>query len=265
MEGLKLFSYSMIHLFNNSVIQLLKKDQSGILRRYRRESAGWDEHLNNTRKFALKAMQGKIRKSAAVLGSGWLLDVPLEEMSSYFEKVCLFDIQHPEKVKKQVKSLGNVELQVCDISGFANPVNQYLKQYRNSRNRLPINEMQPQDRLNLDEFDFVFSCNILNQLDILLIEYLSQFFDLNRDETVGFRKNVQKRHIDMLPRGRSCMVADYEEITYTPDGKEISRKTSVYHPVIHRPDARRWTWKFDTKMKYYDDKKTFFEVLGVEI
>ena len=240
-------------------------DQSGILRRYRREGGGWDEHLENTRKFALKAMQGKKNKAAAVLGSGWLLDVPLEEMSKYFEKVYLYDIRHPAKVKKMAKTLGNIELRVCDISGFARPVYQYVKQYRNSRNRPPISDIQPQIALDLNEFDFVFSCNILNQLDILLIEYLSQFFELKGEETICFRENVQKRHIDLLPRGRSCMVADYEEIILTPEGKEISRKTSVYHPIIRRPDAQRWKWKFDTKMTYYKDKKTFFEVLGVEM
>ena len=211
-------------------------------------------------------MTGTERKSAAaILGSGWLLDVPLEEMSKLFEKVYLYDIRHPSKVKKQAKSMGNVELIVCDISGYAHSVNQYVKKYRNSRLRPFINEIQPQAMLDLNKFDFVFSCNILNQLDILLVEYLSQFFELNRAETIGFRKNVQQRHIDMLPGGRSCLVADYEEVTFTPEGSEISRKTSVHHSIIHRKDAIRWTWKFDTKMTYYNDRKTFFEVLGVEL
>ena len=240
-------------------------DQSGILRRYRREREGWDAHLQNTREFALKAMSGKNRKSAAVLGSGWLLDVPLEEMSRYFEKVSLFDIRFPDAVKKQIKPLGNVELHVCDISGFVRPVYQYVKQYRNSKNRVPVSDIKPQNMLELDEFDFVFSCNILNQLDILLIEYLSRFFELSREESINFSKNVQKQHIELLPRGRSCMVADYEEITRAPDDKEISRKLSVHHPIIKTANAQRWKWEFDTKMTYYRDKKTIFEVLGVEI
>jgi hypothetical protein len=240
-------------------------DQSGILRRYRRERKGWDSHLMNTQKFAIETMQGRNRKSAAVLGSGWLLDVPLEEMSSYFEKLYLFDIRHPAKVKKRIKPLGNVELRVCDISCYAHSVYQYVKQYRNSRNRPPISNILPQNTLDLNDFDFVFSCNILNQLDILLIDYLSQFFDLSREETISFRKAVQHHHIEILPRNRSCMVADYKEITLMPDGKEVSRRMSVYHSVIQRKDAKRWTWEFDKKMTYYKDKMTLFEVFGVKI
>ena len=248
-------------------------DQSGILRRYKREREGWDEHLQNTRKFVIEAMQGKNNKSAAVLGSGWLLDVPIEEMSHYFEKVYLYDLRHPTAVKKQIKPLNNVELCVCDISGFAASVYQYTKQYRNSKTRPPIYEIQPQVEtqcitslhLDLSGFDFVFSCNILNQLDILLIDYMSQVLDLSHEETTIFRNIVQQYHINLLPQNRSCLVADYEEVTFTPDGKEIARRKSVDHPITQRTDAKRWTWKFDTKMKYYNDRITFLETMGVKI
>ena len=240
-------------------------DQSGIIRRYQRERVHWDAHLTNTRQFALEAMQGKNKKSAAVLGSGWLLDVPVEEMSRYFEKLFLFDVRHPATVQKQIKRINNVELRICDISGFALPVFQYAKQYRNNKERPPISDIQPQTSLDLSGFDFVFSCNILNQLDILLMDYLAQFFNLEYEETVLFRNNVQQHHIDMLPRNRSCLVADYEEITRAPDGKEISRKPSVRLPIVQCPNASRWTWTFDTKMTYYKDRMTFFEVLGCGI
>jgi hypothetical protein len=154
---------------------------------------------------------------------------------------------------------------VCDISCFARSVYQYAKQYRNCKNRPPISAIQPQNELNPEDFDFVFSCNILNQLDILLVDYLMRFFELSHEEVVAFRRNVQHRHINLLPVNRSCLVADYEEVTYTTDSKEISRKTSVHHPIAQRQDARRWIWEFDTKMTYYEDKMTFFEVMGVEI
>jgi hypothetical protein len=258
------------NIFGNSDTRMFRRmgyfgDQSGIIRRYRREREHWDTHLRNTRQFVIQAMPGKDRQSAAVLGSGWLLDVPVEEMSRYFEKVYLYDIRHPAETKEQIRPLANVELRVCDISCFARPVYQYVKQYRNSSNRPPVSTIQSQAVPDTAGFDFVFSCNILNQLDILLIDYLAQFFELSHEETVVFRSNVQQCHIDLLPRNRSCMVADYEEITCTPEGREISRRTSVHHPVTQSPDARRWIWEFDTKMTYYENRKTYFKVLGVEI
>jgi len=265
------FSHSVVQLFSKSDIERIFRkmgffdDQSGILRRYKREQENWDTHLQNTKNFAIEVMLSKSNKRAAVLGSGWLLDVPIEEMSRYFEKVCLYDMRHPVAVKKLVKHLNNVELIVCDISGFATSVYNYTKQFRNSKTRPPINEIEPLVPPDLSGFDFVFSCNILNQLDILLVDYMSQLLDLSREETNLFRNKVQQYHINLLPHNRSCLIADYEEVTFTPDGKEIGRRTSVDHPIIQRKDARRWTWKFDTKMKYYNDRITYLETLGVKI
>jgi hypothetical protein len=263
---------SLYHLFDNVITnaQMFRQigyfaDHAGIIRRYKRERAHWDEHLQRTQKFIVNAMQGKNRKSAVVLGSGWLLDVPLYEMSRYFDTLFLYDICHSAEVKKKIKQLGNVELCVCDISCFARSVYRYVKQYRNRTDRPSIGEIKPQTEFDISGYDFVVSCNILNQLDILLTDYMSQFFDLSREETDAFRSNVQKLHLDMLPLNRSCLIADYREITFTADGRECSRIDSVHHPIIKRRDAQCWTWVFDTKMTYNKDKKTFLDVFAVEI
>ena len=240
-------------------------DQSGILRRYRREREHWEPHLQRTRQAALQAAQGKQHGSAAVLGSGWLLDVPVEELSDSFERVILFDVRHPAAAKKAVKQPERVELRVCDISEYAQPVYQYVKQYRNRKKRPPITDICPQSALDLSAFDFVFSCNILNQLDILLVDYLSRSFDLNPEEVEVFRRNVQSHHINMLPRGRSYVVADYEELTYDRKGNEPVCKPSVDHPIVQRADAERWIWEFDTRMTYYRGRKTYFKVFGAEL
>ncbi len=238
-------------------------DQSGIIKRYLRERENWEPHLQNTRRFALQAMRGKERKSAAVLGSGWLLDVPIEEFARRFEKVYLFDIRHPASVKKQIRALKNVELRECDISEFAYPTCDYAKRYRNKKDRPPVDSVLPKADLDFTGFDFVFSCNILNQLDILLVDYLSEYFSLNDEETLSFRKNIQQHHVDMLPCGKSCIVADCEEIVYDKTGREISRKQTVHCPTIFS-NAERWTWKFDTRMTYYAGKKTCFSVSAAE-
>ncbi len=240
-------------------------DQSGIMNRYERERKHWDAHLNNTKAFAIQAMQGKGNKKAAVLGSGWLLDVPIEELSRSFETVSLFDVKHPAEVKKKAAQMGNVQLHVCDISGFARPVYEYTKNYRVNCGRTPIDTIEYAPSINLSDFDFVFSCNILNQLDILLVDYLLEDFDLHSEETLAFRKKVQAQHIAILPTGKSCLVSDYEEITYSWDNVQMSAKMLVENDITKRPDARKWVWEFDTQMTYHKDRKTFFNVLGVNI
>ncbi len=240
-------------------------DQSGIEKRYLREQQHWDKHLYNTRQYALESAKGKNRQSAVVLGSGWLLDVPVEELSKLFEKVTLIDIRHPKAVKKRIQVMENVELQVCDISGFAATTYQYMKLYRNKKNRPPVDSIQAQPSLNLDAYDFVFSCNILSQLDILLMEYLERFFTLTDEEMLAFRKKIQHHHISLLPRNRSCIVVDYEEITYSHTGEEISRRPLVFHEITKNPNTKEWIWEFDTHMTYYEGKKTYFKVMGIKI
>ena len=57
------------------------KDQTGIRRRYEREQEPWQQHIDNTRRFIVEsARKAANHKSVAVLGSGWLLDVPVDEL-----------------------------------------------------------------------------------------------------------------------------------------------------------------------------------------
>jgi hypothetical protein len=240
-------------------------DQSGILRRYGREKQGWDIHLQNTRQFVLQSALSKNRQSCIILGSGWLLDVPLDELSHLFASVTLADVRHPAPVRRKAKELGNVQLITCDISGFIEPVYHYARQYRYKKSRPPLDSIVPTSLPDLNIYDFVCSCNIINQLDILLVDYLLQFFDLEKDELRAFREKVQAYHIKNLPVQHSCIVADYEEKIYSPDNQLIERNISVYHPITTKPDARRWTWIFDTAMTYHAGKKTTFEVLAREV
>ena len=47
--------------------------------------------------------------SIAVLGSGWLLDVPLDHLCSGLEQVYLVDINHPPQIRKKAERLDNVD------------------------------------------------------------------------------------------------------------------------------------------------------------
>jgi hypothetical protein len=258
------------NFFKNTDEKIFQKmgyfdDQYGIMRRYKREKENWLEHLQNTQNAVHKAMHGKQTRTAAVLGSGWWLDVPIMQMCEHFENLHLYDIKHQNSIKEKSKTLKNTTLHTCDISAYAKAVYKYVQKYRNKRKRPPINEIQPMEILNLNDFDFVFSCNILNQLDILLIDYLNGYFDLTDEEIFAFTTNVQQLHIDNLPKKRSLLVADYKEITYDDAGRKLSTKSSVYHDIIKQKDAQRWIWKFDTQKTFYSDRKTFFEVIAVNI
>jgi hypothetical protein len=65
------------------------KDQEGIMNRYLRESSQWKKHLEKTRNFISGSFSHTEAETVAVLGSGWLLDVPLDHLVQRFRHVYL--------------------------------------------------------------------------------------------------------------------------------------------------------------------------------
>ncbi len=86
-------------------------------RRNRCQSA-WHSHLEHTRAVILDAAaRCEQRRSALVVGSGLLFDIPLEALSRQFEIVVLVDIVHAWSVHRQAARLSNVRLLPLDVTG----------------------------------------------------------------------------------------------------------------------------------------------------
>ncbi|MDX9697808.1 MAG: hypothetical protein RBT49_18595, partial [Bacteroidales bacterium] len=77
----------------NSALVLQKmqytSDQQGIIKRYLREKEGWDIHISKTKQAVLQSSNTKKKGKVLVLGSGWLLDCPINELSQNFDEVIL--------------------------------------------------------------------------------------------------------------------------------------------------------------------------------
>ena len=95
------------------------RDQEGIMNRYLREQSNWENHLTRTRRFIQTSFNNVALKSVAVLGSGWLLDVPLDDLRHRFDRIFLVDIHHPPQVRRKVRDLDHLELVTADLSGGA--------------------------------------------------------------------------------------------------------------------------------------------------
>ena len=68
----------------------------GIRRRARRWRSAWEPHCERSRALIRAAMtRCPRRRKAVVLGSGWLHDVPLDELCAGFAEVVLVDLIHP--------------------------------------------------------------------------------------------------------------------------------------------------------------------------
>ena len=248
---------------NNSVFSKIGyfSDQEGIMSRYIRESEHWKTHLENTKSFILKASENKWKTKAAILGSGWLLDVPIEQLSSKFEEVWLYDVKHPAQIRRKIDSYTNIKLVETDISGFARNIFDNAKRPLTDFSLL---NLRPRFDFDLHDFDFVVSCNLLNQLDIILIDYLKKKQKLTADTELQIRRLIQETHLKLLPKLKSCLISDIEELAIDAQNNVIGKKPLVYTDKLQLNSSDSWVWKFDNHQTYHLQHNTWFNVIGVD-
>ena len=205
------------------------KDQHGIVNRFYSEKINWQPHLDNTKKYILKCAKNKVRGNVAVLGSGWLLDLPLKQLHDTFDTITLYDIVHPQQIIHQIKKeYKNVHFKSVDLTGnYVYETFKIIKNYKKTGNKLHFSKIQ-YIKPNFNQFDFIISLNILNQLNILLVDYLKKYNIYTKTELVEFAKIIQENHILNLPIGKSCLISDVRENLYNINGEFIKSNDLIY-------------------------------------
>ena len=258
----------MLHQISGKILRKMNylSDQRGIIKRYINEKQNWEVHLTNTKKYITYCLKDKKLKSVAILGSGWMLDVPLEFLVKNFKKVTLIDINHPQQIKHKVRKFENVELTNADISGGAiKQVYDLVKNYRKTGIKKDLKEIKFIGFKPEEPADFEISLNTLNQLDIIMVDYMKKFSIYDESELNFFRSRIQKSHIDSLIPGKSCLITDYEEEIYNMNGNADSKKKLIYTDLPVGKNTKIWQWNFDMSGSYYPGKKTVFNVIAMEI
>ncbi|MDO9630684.1 MAG: hypothetical protein Q7I92_02150 [Humidesulfovibrio sp.] len=179
--------------------------QVAIWARHRRHSAAWETHLARCRSLALAAARAcpeDARRTALVLGSGLLLDVPLDELSALFETVVLADMAFVPEVRAKAARLGNVETLVTDLTGQLDrlpgtpgePLPDVLRELATGRAGL----------------DFAYSANLLSQLPLFALDALP---GLEEGRCAELAAAIVRQHLDgllALPCP-ACLVTDVTE------------------------------------------------------
>jgi hypothetical protein len=240
------------------------RDQEGIMKRYLAEGKGWEKHLENSRSFIKDSFEGPSSSSVYILGSGWLLDVPMKALLNRFQRVCLVDIRHPVQVRKKWQDHPAVEFLNADLSGGA------LKQVWDFSRRRPSPSLDALlDNLCLEEplkdrsMDAIISLNLLSQLDSILVDYLGKKGYTDEVALKELRSRIQSFHIEWIFSRSACLISDVRELYTDREGLESSKDLlSVPWPEGKR--NRQWTWAFDSREMYLRGKQTRMEVRAVE-
>jgi len=235
-------------------------NQSGIMRRFLREEGAWEEHLKRSRDSILSKINTLNPKTVAILGSGWLLDIPLNEMLDAKIRVKLIDIAHPTRIVYRYRKESKVEFIDHDVTGGVPFTWNLSRQKKNYSFQEYIEALEKPSINNLLNVDLVLSINILSQLHLPLVEYLLNRNRLSDDQVKEIILAVQNAHIDILPEGKSLLIADYEEELYDDRDKLVGVNQRVLADTSQLEKEDGWKWKFDTKRMYSGDQKVILNV-----
>ncbi|MGE0088402.1 MAG: hypothetical protein AB7S50_02880 [Bacteroidales bacterium] len=253
----------------NSALVLQKmqytSDQQGIIKRYLREKEGWDIHISKTKQAVLQSSNTKEKGKVLILGSGWLLDCPINELSQSFDEVILADIIHPKQIVKKYKNLRNVTFLKIDLTGgLIEYIHKNIKPGKKYLLSSVLTEIRSFSYLIPEEMDFVISLNILSQLSIIITDYLKKVSTFSENELKEIATVIQQNHINSLPKNKCILISDFEEELYDEDNRLLGVNPLLFTDLPKGNSTEKWQWKFDSSMTYRDDIKTYFNVIAID-
>lgn len=240
------------------------RDNAGIMSRYIAEEKNWRQHIKNTKNFILESTNGINKNICLIIGSGWCLDIPFEELSKIFNKVILTDIIHPRQIEHKMKNFPNVEFETIDVSGIIEPLSRYKKNKNQNLYNFLTDQTEDSFMKNINP-DFVVSSNILSQIAYFPVEYIKKYKLASETEQISIQKYIEKQHLKMLPEGKSVLISDYYEEEFMLDGKLINEKSRIAVRLPKEKIIKEWIWDFDLSGNYYTGNPVKFKVAALRV
>lgn len=213
--------------------------------RSRRLRQAWHSHIQKTHdaiaSLVLPVSQDTpltSRRSCAVLGSGLLLEVPIEALSARYTQVFCVDLFHMPEVHRRCASLANVALIEADLTGCLAHLPDLARDHKID---LPVPEPWMPDA------DVIISVNVLSQLSFRLLRWASQFDTWRTDRLVTWEHALQTAHVTALVQHPDAvLITDYQRIVRDPRTGVDQLCIKLLGEGILPPSilGRTWEWSF---------------------
>lgn len=238
--------------------------------RHARCREAWAGHLAQARSLVLdaaRACPAHRRRTALVAGSGLLLEIPLAELSALFGRVVLADLAFPPAVSRLARSLGNVELLHCDLSGCLD--DPPLAPEQVPAVRLGLNPRGNWPELGPD-LDFACSANLLSQLPLFVLRRLRAQGHGQGSAGAALEDiaaAVVRAHLDWLQAlpCPACLLTDTLEFALPMEDSHLDtgHEADLLYGVDHGLAGRTWTWRMAPNGEALPGMDISREVLGV--
>ncbi len=234
--------------------------QQGLVFRHLNQEGGWDLHLGNCRDFILRSVMSRQPAILTVLGSGWLLDLPLGELAAMTQKIYLVDIIHPPMIREKIENLGNIELMEEDVTGgLIKEVWETCRGTSVFRKKTEKSDITVPDYEPVYEQGMVVSLNLLTQLEALPCRFLERHALMSHDDLTALKSEIQQSHLSFLLKRDSVLITDTCEVETDSGG----RMTTIPSLLTGLPSGKinsEWEWDFDNEKSDYYMKKSVFMV-----
>jgi hypothetical protein len=219
--------------------------QNGLIFRHMNQDGGWGDHLENSRRYIMKALDLYNPEKITVLGSGWLLDLPFAELVERTKKICLVDIVHPPEVLKQAGSFKNVEFIEQDVTGgLISEVWEKMHKFNFLIKAQTLDNITIPDYNPVVDPGMVISLNILTQLETQLVDFIRKRSGISEEEFNFFRSEIQKKHLLFLLKHKSVIISDYAEVITDRTGS-VKTIPTVFTDLSSFRLREEWMWNFD--------------------
>lgn len=194
-------------------------------------AADWREHEENSKAAILAAIEKpRQRRTAVVLGSGLLRDVPIIEMSRAFDTVVLVDLVHLASLRVWLttKGLKNVRLIERDLSGY--------EDLRAGGEPDPLGFLR-----QVPYLDFVVSANLLSQVGIGAKKRLERQIEGRMPPDALPR--LIRAHLDGLAGlpAQTCLLTDIAYEVIDRNG-HVRERVDLLQGVAVPPHQTEWDW-----------------------
>jgi hypothetical protein len=227
--------------------------QNGLIFRHMNQDGGWGDHLENSRRYIMKALDLYNPEKITVLG----------ELVERTKKVCLVDIVHPPEVLKQAGSFKNVEFIEQDVTGgLISEVWEKMHKFNFLIKAQTLDNITIPDYNPVVDPGMVISLNILTQLEIQLVDFMRKRSGISEQEFNFFRSEIQKKHLLFLLNHKSVLISDYAEVITDRTGN-VKTIPTVFTDLSSFRLREEWTWNFDQTGADMYNSRSYFKVVAL--
>lgn len=210
------------------------KESIAMMARAKRCQKEWGMHYQQCQNAILESVKRCVhRRTVIVLGAGTLKDIPLDELSSLFEKVILVDLVFLGSAYKEIKKYPNVELVEHDVTESLDWISQGQTFVQN-----------PTQWLDDVTVDLIVSLNIVTQLPLIPVRWLMTDYKFKEEQVDITGKQLIFAHLNYLKqfKGEVCLIADREDVEFDRSGKETDRFDPWWDV---EPPSPSYTWQWE--------------------